>query len=277
MTFDADILEHPAPKAPCAADPRIARAEMWLCMLGGLMDMGIWLVRALTRQVAPGLNDPTWTGPRITFPDRCNPITIYGRIARAVRLAVALRMKIMREIADLRAGKPLSPAPPAPQAMPQQAAPTLAGEEDVEEVESLEERPELERPEVPLREAPELVGESARFYRLLNGPLKDAVAAICADFGLKPDWSQWTEDGFPPPAGEVTDWAIFRTSEGDTTPPPERDDGDPIVWRPIWRQPRRPRSKAPLDPRYDRGPAVWPDFNDYYFNDVLRNGDIDGL
>jgi hypothetical protein len=29
--------------------------------------------------------------------------------------------------------------------------------------------------------------------------LKEAVAAICEDLGLNPDWSRWTDDGFPQP------------------------------------------------------------------------------
>jgi hypothetical protein len=165
--------------------------------------------------------------------------------------------------------------------MPQEATPTdLADEEEVKEVEEAEnlEGPlEFERPEALLREAPARSRERDRFYRLLNGPLKDAVAAICADFGLKPDWSQWTENGFPPPpGGHVRDWGIFLAPESHTAPPPERDDdgtdsGD-IVWRPIWRQPRRRKPRAHLDPRYDPGPATWPDFNDDYFNEVLKKG-----
>jgi len=64
-------------------------------------------------------------------------------------------------------------------------------------------------------------GGSPRFYRLLNGHLKDAVAAICADLGLKPDWSLWTEDGFPPPpGGGREDWIRFFVPEGDVAPRP---------------------------------------------------------
>jgi hypothetical protein len=276
MNPDGAPCEHPAHNAAYAADPRIARAEMWLCMLGGLMNMGMWLVRALRREAAPGANDPKWTGPGISFPDRCNPITIFGRLARAVRLAVALRLKIRQEIADLQAGKPLSAVRPASEATPAD----LAGVVEVEGPEDLEAPPECPRPEAPPRESRERRPESDRFYRLLNGPLKDAVAAICADFGLKPDWSLWTEDGFPPPpGGDVTAWDIFRSSETETPARPSGDDGVDgaahIVWRPRWRQPRPPRKKPPLDPRCDRGPNTWRDFNDFYYNDVLKDGEVD--
>jgi hypothetical protein len=32
----------------------------------------------------------------------------------------------------------------------------------------------------------------------LYRPLRESVEAICADLGLTPDWSRWTDDGFPP-------------------------------------------------------------------------------
>jgi len=259
-------------------------------MLSHFIGLGTWLVRALIRQAAPGARDPDWTGPSIAFPDRCNPITIFVRIARALHLAVALRLKIQREIADLRAGKSLGPIPGAPDRtsadLPEDrdasaslgdrdgARPLTASDGDVEAVEELQE----ERPVVLPSEGNELRPESDRFHRLLNGPLKDAVAAICADLGLGPDWSQWTEDGFPPPpGGDVRVWDIFRPIDIEAPPPHEVDDAAHIIWRPRWRQPRRSRAKPPLDPRHDRGPATWRDFNDFYYNDVLPNGEVHGL
>jgi hypothetical protein len=280
MNLEPTLCEHPAPDAACAADPRIARAETWLCMLSGFLGLGLWLVRALTRQAAPGAHDPKWTGPRVAFPDRGNPITIFGRVARAVRLTIALRLKIEQEIADLLTGKSPSPIMPASEAPPTDLAcdEEIAEVEDIEEVERLQ---DTKRPEAPPREVKAPLTESDRFHRLLNGPLKDAVAAICADLGLGPDWSLWTEDGFPPPpGGDVRVWEIFRSSETETPPPPdpdeEADGAAQIIWRPRWRRPRRSISKPPLDPRCDRGPAVWPDFNDYYFNELLK-GKTDGL
>jgi hypothetical protein len=295
MNINPAPCEHPVPDAACATDPRIARAEAWLCMLSHLIGLGAWLVRALIRQAAPGAHDPDWAGPRVAFPNRCNPITLFVRIARAVRLAVALRLKIERRIADLVAGKSPSPIMPAPQAMSRKAAraelpedggeatdprdrdgetAAMARDGDIEGVEEVEDPGDSARPMVLPRDIKEPFGESERFQRLLNGPLKDAVAAICADLGLRPDWSQWTEDGFPPPpGGDVRVWEIFRSSEIDTPPPHEVDGAAHIVWRPRWRRPRRSRAKPPLDPRYDRGPATWPDANDFYFNDILKKGE----
>jgi len=266
MTLNPAPCEYPAPDAARAADPRIVRAEMWLCMLSGFLDLGSWFVRALVRQAAPGRNDPEWTGPRVAFPVGCNPITLFVRIARAVHLAVALRLKIEQQIADILAGKSPNPITPAAEATPTD----LTCDEDVADVEALEEvENHSPRPEVLPREIKEPLSESDRFHRLLNGPLKDAVAAICADLGLGPDWSLWTEDGFPPPpGGDVRVWQIFRSAEIETPPPDKVDGAAHIVWGPRWRRPRRSRAKPPLDPRCDRWPDTWPDFNDYYFSDA---------
>jgi hypothetical protein len=54
--------------------------------------------------------------------------------------------------------------------------------------------------------------------------LKDAIAAICKDLGLKPDWSLWTAEGFPPPpGGQVEDWVAFFVQETAAAPPPIPD------------------------------------------------------
>jgi hypothetical protein len=40
--------------------------------------------------------------------------------------------------------------------------------------------------------------ESDRYDAFLYRPLRESVEAICKDLGLSPDWSRWTDDGFPP-------------------------------------------------------------------------------
>jgi hypothetical protein len=257
MTLDAHIIEHSAPAEPLGPDPLIARAERWLCMLAWLVDLGGWLTGGLAHQAAPGINEPKWSGPWIAFPARFDPSVVYERLCRAVRLAMALQLKIEAEIRALRVGKLPNWAAPAAA-----REPTRLGDKD-EDNES--EDPEMER-EAPEREAPERAeaAESAeapenldsdlgerfqendKFYKLLNGPLKDAVAAICADLGLKPDWSQWTEDGFPPPQGDdVRTWSVFVAPEGDVGSLAGPDAPDP-VWRLSWPWPRRPKPGWPF-------------------------------
>ena len=234
-------------------------------MLGWLADLGVWLVSALAHQAAPGMNQPRWPGPWIAFPARVDPSVVYERVSRAVRLALALRMKIKTEIAALRAGKLPSWAAPAREAEREPARLSDKYKDDECEADDTEneapecgERPESaeapERPENLEGDLHERLRESDRFYKLLNGSLKDAVAAICLDLGLKADWSQWTEDGFPqPPGGDVRVWGIFAPAQCGAPPPPdlpdlnaEADGPEPIIWRPSWPRPRRPKPASPF-------------------------------
>jgi hypothetical protein len=265
MTLDAHIIEKAAPAEPCAPDPRIARAEMWLCMLGWLADLGAWMVSALAHQAAPGMNEPRWSGPWISFPARVDPSVVYERVSRAVRLALALRMKVKTEIAALRAGKLPSWAAPAREVEWETARLSDKYKDDGCEANDTErEAPERgeppegaeapERPENLEGDLHERLRESDRFYKLLNGSLKEAVAAICLDLGLKADWSQWTEDGFPPPpGGDVRVWGILAPAQCGAPPPPdlpdlneEADGPAQIIWRPSWSRPRRPKPASPF-------------------------------
>jgi len=249
MTFDPTLAENLSPPEPFAPDPLIARAERWLCMLGWLLDLGSWLTGGLAHQAAPGVNEPKWSGPWIVFPKRFDPSVVYERLCRAVRLALALQMKIEADIRALRAGKLPNWAAPSRGMVFEPASLSDKYKDDgCEGPETEREAPERaeapERPENLASELDESFRERERFHKLLNGPLKDAVAAICADLGLKPDWRQWTDDGFPPPEGDdVRTWSIFATAEGEGSTPALAVP-DP-VWRPRWPRPRRPKPGQP--------------------------------
>jgi hypothetical protein len=272
MTLDAHIIEASASAQPRAPDPRIARAEMWICILQGLTQIGLWLARALNREAGGEESGQPWPGPRIAFPFVFNPGIAFARVFRAVCLALMLSARIDDEIAEMRAGRFPSDPAPAPLAAPMGNLPEGNAEaarlaDKMREIgrETLTQDAETpERAEALLCDLTERLREERMdpaFYRLLNGPIKDAVAAICADLGLRPDWSQWTEDGFPPPpGGEVREWRIFLAPEGETrparrshapearTPPPGDTGGEgEIVWRPSWRRRRRQNAKPPPD------------------------------
>jgi len=255
MVTDAHIAERPAG----AVDPRIARAEKWLCMLEGFSTLALWLCDALTNLMREPA-DRRWTGPRMMFPFGFRPGRASERFLRALRLCIMLEAKIDQEIFDLQAGR--SPILTEASAKTCEAVTRLearGAEMGPEAAEGDGESPEKpERPEALRKEARERFEEDPQFYKLLNGPLKDAIAAICADLGLKPDWSLWTDDGFPPPpeAG-IEAWDIFirpetpirprrvRKGAAPPWPPNQLGDGDGAVWWVDW---RRPRAHPPPPP-----------------------------
>jgi len=267
--MDTPLCEPHAPDAPSGLDPRIARAEMWVCMLRGLVQIGLWLIRALNREAGGKESGQPWPGPRIAFSFGFDPGIASARVLRAISLALMLWARIDDEIAAMRAGTfPSDPAPAplaAPMGVPEAGAEAARHANKIREI-GLETLPEdietPERAEALLSDLTERLGEERMdpaFYRLLNGPIKDAVAAICSDLGLRPDWSQWTEDGFPPPPGDdVTEWDIFLAPKAaappiqgsggrdSMAPPPDDGDGEgKIVWRPTWRQRKRDPTPRP--------------------------------
>jgi hypothetical protein len=274
MSNDAHIVEPAAPAQgaePHAADPRIAVAEMWLCMLGGLMEVARRFTRFLVHEAMPfGARPKT---PYLAMRYSGEPMAAFKRVARIARFAAALYLKIQAQIAAWKAGEPFDldafiAQTPAVKALSKRGRDAGASDED--EFEELEDWEELEEVE-NLAEYESFEGfddldgverpsQQDKYEALLRGPLKDAIAAICKDLGLKPDWSLWTVNGFPPPAGgEVEDWVAFFAPQAAAAPkprpdritpfaPPPPDPGDEAAykaWRRKWTPPDRRQRPPP--------------------------------
>ena len=229
MTTDAKIADRPAPAdngQPAAPDPRIARAEMWLCMLGALREVARRFSRFLLWEIMP---HRAWSkGPALAFPYFIDPAAAFKRVARVAGFAAQLCLRIEKEIAAFRAGEPFDLdgfllQRPRPSARSKSGLDAAAHhEQDWENLDEFEDYNEFE--DYMEREAPERYFErfskrqslEDKYAALLKGPLKDAIKAICADLGLKPNWRLWTDNGFPPPAGgAVEDWVAFFVPDAD--------------------------------------------------------------
>ncbi len=270
MNTDVPIFEQPAPAEPCGPDPRIARAEMWLCMLGGLREVARRFSRFLLWEIMP---HRAWSkGPTLAFAFFFDPVPAFKRVALAASFAAQLCQKIEKEIAAFRAGEPFDldgflVQAPRPSARSKSGAEAAAHhEQDRENLDEFEDDSEFE--DYDEREAPERYFQrfskrqslEERYAALLKGPLKDAIKAICADLRLKPNWRLWTDDGFPPPAGgTVEDWVAFFVPDADrrsavaevrrgATPPPAagRDRAVQSAWPPPYPGETRPPDRGRL-------------------------------
>jgi hypothetical protein len=226
MTLATDIIAHPASAEPAAADPRIARAEMWLCMLGALREVARRFGRFLAHEIMP---HRAWTeGPALAFAFFFDPVPAFKRVAYAASFAARLCLRIEKEIAAFKAGEPCdfdsflvqTPRPSArsPSARSKSGLDAAAHhEKDWENLNDLETYMEREPPErYDFLRGLKRQSQEDKYAALLNGPLKDAIKAICADLGLKPNWRLWTDNGFPPPdGGGVEDWVAFFVPDAD--------------------------------------------------------------
>jgi len=274
MSNDAHIVEPAAPAQGAelhAPDPRIAVAEMWLCMLGGLMEVAKRFSRYLIREMIPYKRGPE--GQILALRYSGDPTAAFKRVARIARFAAVLYLKIQAQIAAWKAGEPFDldafvARTPAVKALSKRGRDAAAGdEEEFEELEDWEDLEEFEN--LMERESPErfdgLDGaerpvKEDKYVALLRGPLKDAIAAICKELGVKPDWSLWAASGFPAPAsGGVEDWVVFFVPQAAVAPaprpegraymgPPPPDPADEAAyefWRRKWYPPDRDKRPPP--------------------------------
>ena len=204
------------PDLPDAEDPHvaaaIARAERRRGKLERMSDVGMELVEQVGAQAA-AVNE-TREG---------DPCRAFAVVSRAVRMTLALEARVDDRILALRRGEfpaaRRARAPAATEAVEAETANPVVRPPD----------PRRTRAGKAVREAIHLEIENITDARerldalnerlfdresydvLLNLPLRDTVAAICADLGIEPDWSLWTEDtGFVAPTGRrCIDWTAL--------------------------------------------------------------------
>ncbi len=198
-------MSQPAPtssETPPAADLdtlTIEGVEQRLAMLRRLAELAMALAEDV---VARALAAPPDADPRR------DPAQSFAQASRAVRLTLSLEARFEQDLAALRVGERAAAAaaeqaargPGAADARAQDSARLLAQRQRIRksvcevmnrEIEDLAPASEL------LDDLHERLIESEHYDRFLYRPLRESVEAICADLGLTPDWSLWTEDGFP--------------------------------------------------------------------------------
>jgi hypothetical protein len=209
-----------------APDPRVARAEVRLAMLRELSDLGMALTRDLTRRAlaAPETAEPAVPAddtranaraPASTRPaagPRHDPAESFARLSRAIRLTLAQEAKAETaprvlidgdddpawDSHDLAAANDNFRAPADPCGRNHASAHRNRIRDHVFEAINAEVSDVYKAHEV-LDDLHERLAEGERYDAFVFRPVREAVEAICEDLGLHPDWSRWTDEGWPPP------------------------------------------------------------------------------
>jgi hypothetical protein len=189
---------------PHVADA-IARAEEGRAMLQRLAKIGMVLAEEIDRKTNSA--DPPPEPKR----DRCRA---YAAVARAVQRSVAMVVWLDADILAMRKGESIKVRParevkPAPQvsapqhawtppAEPAQPSPLQAKVRSSVWGAINQEVRDIYRAQDVLDRLHDSLIEREDYDAFLNRPFRECVAAICADLGLSPDWSRWSdESGFP--------------------------------------------------------------------------------
>ncbi|HWE99745.1 MAG TPA: hypothetical protein VG248_08115 [Caulobacteraceae bacterium] len=169
----------------------VARAEARLVLLDELAELGMTIARELALRVRHDVNP------------KQEPAGPFEKVSHAIRLTLALQAKIEEQILALRNQKRRAAPPPA--------SPGVSEWEFIVRTPSPEPRRERLREEVmeaiwqEADESEEQTGlkqirlyerlvETEAYDAFLELPFRDAVAAICKNLGVEPNWSRWSDE-----------------------------------------------------------------------------------
>ena len=185
--------------APHLADA-VARAEARRAVLERLTVVGMELVEEIRER---HVQAPLHPEPRH------DPARAFALVSRAVRLTLAFEARIDADILAMRRGDVLSPKWRRSADKPIAYPSTLAlGHEGLRVRDAVQSAINAEFDAWDgamgaLDELHERLIEYERQERFVSRPWRECVKVICADLGLTPDWSGWSEEtGFAAPAGK---------------------------------------------------------------------------
>ena len=218
-THDDDADAEPRGPGLCArCGDGVDEAELDRLMLRELAEIGMDLARALRRQVLEPEDGPAMAAG-------VDPALAFSRLARAVRLTVALKARLdMPAAAEAKA-----PPPPEQKAQTDRVRGRLAARalglvrrEAVRQVilrtveTEARERGDTDDLEDRLVALHERFEDEADVHRFIGRPVVELVGELCRELGVTPApglaarYADWGEPGFGTPA--------FAVGDGDTPP-----------------------------------------------------------
>ena len=174
----------------------VARVEHRLRLLDELAEMAMKMARRVTEEAAKAAD----AAASFYAADD------LAKLSRAVRLTLDLAGRLEETLARLRAGETAVRAARrqeheerASRARNQRE--TTARDKVSEQVSMViysESESETESSDL-LDALAERLSDDIVYIDVEDQPLREAVERLCGDLGLKPDWSRWTDDGWPEP------------------------------------------------------------------------------
>jgi hypothetical protein len=198
-----------------ATDPAVLRAERRLRMLEKLAQLEMELAEALQRQaiaaanpVEPARPDDAAASAPGAAPQTAGDLSAgFARIARSLRLTLALQARAEEQLRALLAGEAAKVEVRRVEASRREAQQARArSDRHRNEVERLvleaaeREVEDLEALDGVLKALEERLADDEAYRDLDRMPLREVVERLCADLELTPDWSRWEGEGWTPEA-----------------------------------------------------------------------------
>jgi len=211
-TPDPDLADLPEVDEVALLAERVRCAELRLRAVEELLDVGMALTRNLRERALAGQPQGDAQKPGAASdaaaPDYAGE---FAKLSRAVRLTLAMHARFDDALHALRTGAAtaVKERRETREGAAEQAAEQAEGEkrEDLEDAvaeqveiaiarEAESERDHDER----LAAMYERLDRDAAYDDLTDRPFRDIVEQLCHELCLTPDWSDWTDKGWPSPA-----------------------------------------------------------------------------
>lgn len=206
----SDTLTTPSADTDPAADWARPVLERQLWMLGQLAEVGLEMARAIGRQATQA--EPPQDGQPACDAFQGDLPLAYGRVARAVRLTLALQTKVVEALQalDRREAHEASCAQiEADLARPDREDQRKDLIEGIVRRVSYRQGQEADERERVSREVEILLEHDEIYGDVLSQPASTLIARICRDLGLEPNWPDLAQEA----------WAQAEMASGAVGPP----------------------------------------------------------
>ncbi|MDB5480274.1 MAG: hypothetical protein JWO83_1327 [Caulobacteraceae bacterium] len=187
----------------------IARVEHRLRLLDEMAEMVMKLARGVTEQGLAAKAAPANTAPNdapgreASAPDTADGL---AKLSRALRLTLDLAGRLEETLRHLRSGEAAARETRRRERQARDARAVIDKCEArqgrvIEQVTmAIHREAESEADSCDLLKAlDERLEDDIAYVDLDGGPLREMVEKLCGDLGLSPDWSRWTDEGWPEP------------------------------------------------------------------------------